>query len=110
MSPYYWPGIPYRTLTRYYDVFLPMAYSTMRGIRGSRATLAYLAATVKAVRASAGDLVTPVHLIGGLGREMGGAETTGFVRAVKTLGPLGYSLYALPPTQRAGWPALRSVR
>jgi hypothetical protein len=110
MSPYYWPGIPYRTLARYYDVFLPMAYSTMRGIRGSAATREYLSATVEAIRASAGSPDTPIHLIGGLGREMGGAETTGFMRAVKALAPLGYSLYALPATQPTGWSALRSGR
>ncbi|HKC19847.1 MAG TPA: hypothetical protein VKE27_09470 [Candidatus Dormibacteraeota bacterium] len=110
MSPYYWPGIPYRTLTRYYDVFLPMAYSTMRGIRGSKATLAYLSATVEAIRTSAGDPSAPIHLIGGLGRQMGRGETSGFMRAINAYRPLGYSLYALPATQRGAWSALRSAR
>lgn len=106
MSPYYWPGIPYRTLTRYYDAFLPMAYSTMRGIRGNGATLAYLSATVRAIRGAAGSRNTPIHLIGGLGHQMGSAETAGFMRAVNALHPLGYSLYALPAT-RPGWSALQ---
>ena len=110
MSPYYWPNIPYRTLTRYYDVFLPMAYSTMKGIRGNKATLAYLSATVKAIRTSAGSPNTPIHLIGGLGHQMGDNETAGFMRAVHASGPLGYSLYALPATHRAAWSALRSAR
>jgi hypothetical protein len=110
MSPYYWPGIPYRTLTRYYDVFLPMAYSTMRGIRGSAATLGYLSATVRAIRTSARNPNTPIHLIGGLGKQMGSGETAGFMRAVNASRPLGYSLYALPVTHRAAWPALRSGR
>jgi hypothetical protein len=110
MSSYYWPDIPYRTLTRYYDVFLPMAYSTMKGIRGSKATLAYLSATVKSIRTSAGNPRIPIHLIGGLGHQMGRGETTGFMRAIDASRPLGYSLYALPATHRAAWSALRSGR
>ncbi len=44
--PTYWPRFPYRSLARYYDVFLPMAYATDRHIRGIRATRAYDAADV----------------------------------------------------------------
>jgi hypothetical protein len=110
MSPYYWPDIPYRTLARYYDVFLPMAYSTMKGIRGSAATLAYLSATMRAIRTSAGNPRIPIHLIGGLGHQMGRGETSGFMRAIDSSRPLGYSLYALPATHRAAWSALRSGR
>ena len=108
MSPYYWPGIPYRTLARYYDVFLPMAYSTMKGIHGEKATLAYLSATVETIRTSVGNPKVPIHLIGGLGHQMGGRETTGFMRAINAYRPLGYSLYALPATQQAAWAALRT--
>jgi hypothetical protein len=106
MSPSYWPHIPYRGLARLYDVFLPMAYSTFRGLRGSKATLAYLSATVAAVRNSAGDPNLPVHLIGGLSGGMGAAETAGFMRAVAACAPLGYSLYAFPSTHRSAWTTL----
>jgi hypothetical protein len=109
MSPSYWPDIPYRTLARYYDVLLPMAYSTMKGIRGSRATRAYLSATVSAIRTAAGNPTTPIHLIGGLGHQMGSPETAGFMRAVHASGLLGYSLYALPVTHRAAWSALHAA-
>jgi hypothetical protein len=108
MSPSYWPGIPYRTLARFYDVFLPMAYSTYR-VRGSKATRAYLAATVAAVRNGTGDADVPVHLIGGLSGGMGAPETAGFMRAVADCAPLGYSLYAFPSTQRAAWTALTAA-
>jgi hypothetical protein len=108
MSPSYWPGIPYRRLARFYDVFLPMAYSTDRGVRGSKATLAYLSATVAAIRAGIGNPNVPIHLIGGLSRVMGTAETAGFMRAVADCAPLGYSLYAFPTTHRATWTALRA--
>jgi hypothetical protein len=106
MSPSYWPGIPYRALARVYDVFLPMAYSTPRGVRGGRATLDYLSATMHAVRVASGNPDIPIHLIGGLSGAMGTDETAGFMRAVADCGPLGFSLYAFPTTDRAAWTAL----
>ena len=110
MSPSYWPGIPYRALAQIYDAFLPMAYSTDADIHGRTATLTYLAATVKAIRTRTGNPNTPIHLIGGLSREMGGSETVGFMRAVADCAPLGYSLYAFPTTRRATWQALTPRR
>jgi hypothetical protein len=106
MSPYYWPGIPYRSLARYYDVFLPMAYFTDAGVRGSSATLAYLAATVAAIRDGSGKPRIPVHLVGGLTWMMGAQQTAGFMRAVGECAPLGYSLYSFPTTGQAAWKAL----
>ena len=106
MSPSYWPNIPYRALTRSYDVFLPMAYSTMRGVHGSRATLAYLSATVAAIRTGTRNPNVPIHLIGGLSGKMGAGETAGFMRAVADCAPLGFSLYAFPGTRPATWTAL----
>jgi len=106
MSPSYWPGIPYRALARSYDVFLPMAYSTLRGVRGNTATLHYLAATVAAVRTGTGNPSIPIHLIGGLSVAMGARETAGFMRAVAACSPLGFSLYSFPATSRAAWTAL----
>ena len=106
MSPSYWPGIPYRALAGYYDVFMPMAYSTLRGVRGSSATRAYLSATLAAVRNGTGDPKIPVHLIGGLSGGMGAPETAGFLRAVADCAPFGYSLYSFPRTSRATWTAL----
>jgi hypothetical protein len=108
MSPSYWPGIPYRALAGTYDAFLPMAYSTDADIHGRTATLAYLAATVKAIRTRAGNPQLPIHLIGGLTWEMGSSETAGFIDAVADCDPLGYSLYAFPSTHRAAWRALDS--
>jgi len=106
MSPSYWPGIPYRRLTRFYDAFLPMAYSTLRGDRGTRATLSYLTATVASIRARSGDPNLPVHLIGGLSGGMGVKETAGFMDAVGVCSLLGYSVYPFPQTRPAAWAAL----
>ena len=106
MSPSYWPGIPYRELARSYSAFLPMAYSTVRDVRGRKATRAYLSATVAAIRSAAGDPKLPIHLIGGLSQAMGAKETAGFMRAVAASHALGYSLYAFPHTRPAAWKLL----
>jgi hypothetical protein len=75
-------------------------------VRGSRGTLAYLSATIAAVRAGTGNPDVPIHLIGGLSAAMGPGETAGFMRAVAACVPLGYSLYAFPSTPRAAWAVL----
>lgn len=110
MSPSYWPNIPYRELARTYSVFLPMAYSTLRRVRGTDATRSYLAATVADIRASAGKPRLPIHLIGGLSRAMGARETAGFVQAVAACHVLGYSLYSFAGTRPAMWTALTAAK
>ena len=104
--PTYWPRFPYRSLARYYNVFLPMAYATDAGIRGIRATRAYNAADITIIRDRTGRPHVPIHLIGGLANAMGRRETTGFMRAVADCSPLGYSLYAFSVTKQATWKAL----
>lgn len=110
MSPSYWPNIPYRELSRDYDVFMPMAYSTLRGVHGRDLTRRYLTATVAAIRASAGRPRLPVHLIGGLSGGMRAKELAGFMRAVAESRVLGYSLYAFTGTSPAAWRALTTRR
>jgi hypothetical protein len=104
--PTYWPHFPYRSLARSYDVFLPMAYATDAGIRGSKATRAYNAADIAIIRTRSGKPHVPIHLIGGLANAMGAREITGFMRAVGDCEPVGYSLYAFSVTPQATWKAL----
>ena len=104
----YWPHFPYRSLARYYNVFLPMAYATDRHIRGLRATRAYDAADVAIIRQQTGKPRVPIHLIGGLANAMGPRETAGFMRAVADCSPLGYSLYAFSITRQETWRALEA--
>jgi hypothetical protein len=104
----YWPHFPYRSLARYYNVFLPMAYATDRHITGVAATRAYDAADVAIIRAQTGKPHVPIHLIGGLANAMGPRETAGFMRAVADCSPLGYSLYAFSVTRQATWRALEA--
>ena len=104
--PRYWPHFPYRSLARYYDVFLPMAYATDAGVRGIRATRAYNASDIAIIRARTGKPHVPIHLIGGLANAMGTREIAGFMRAVADCSPVGYSLYAFSVTRQATWKAL----
>jgi hypothetical protein len=105
-QPTYWPRFPYRSLARYYDVFLPMAYATDAGVRGIRATRAYNTADVHIIRARTGKPHVPIHLIGGLANSMGTREIAGFMQAVGDCSPVGYSLYAFSITRRATWKEL----
>jgi hypothetical protein len=107
--PAYWPHFPYRSLARFYNTFLPMAYATDAGIRGIRATRAYNAADVAIIRARTGEPGVPIHLIGGLANAMGSKEIAGFMRAVADCSPLGYSLYAFSVTRQATWKALDAL-
>jgi hypothetical protein len=107
--PAYWPHFPYRPLARVYNVFLPMAYATDAGVRGSTATRAYNAADVAIIRTRTGKPHVPIHLIGGLAGTMGAAETAGFMQAVADCSPLGYSLYAFSIMTTANWRALHAL-
>src|SRR4051812_39139337 len=98
--PTYWPHFPYRSLARFYNVFLPMAYATNRHIRGIKATRAYDAADIAIIRSRTGKPHVPIHLIGGLANAMGPKEIAGFMGAVGDCEPLGYSLYPFPATKQ----------
>lgn len=104
--PTYWPHFPYRSLARFYNVFLPMAYATNRHIRGIKATRAYNVADIAIIRTRTGKPHVPIHLIGGLANAMGTKEIAGFMGAVGDCAPLGYSLYAFSVTRQMSWKAL----
>jgi hypothetical protein len=109
LHPHYWPHFPYRSLARYYDVFLPMAYATNRHIHGIEATRAYDAADIAIIRARTGRPQLPIHLVGGLANAMGAREVAGFMGAVADCAPLGYSLYAYSVTRQTTWKALATL-
>ena len=110
MSPYYWPEIPYSSLTHYYKAFLPMAYFTLRDIHTKAGARDFIASTVSDIRAASGDENFPIHIIGGLSGSMGPQETGGFLKAVNMTKPFGYSLYAFGQTTPAAWRALARRR
>lgn len=85
-----WPSFPYAALARYYDVFLPMAYSTFDRARGARAVYRYVAANVRFVQGATGK---PVHVIGGVSDAMSRREEAAVGRAAEDSGAIGSSLY-----------------
>jgi hypothetical protein len=108
IHPTYWPGFPYRTLARTFDVFLPMAYFTYHA-HGAAAVRAYVTHSIAVVRGETGGAV-PVHVIGGLSEGMGTAEARAFMDAMKACAPLGFGVYEFPTTTASVWPLLRAVR
>jgi hypothetical protein len=106
VSPGLWPGFPYRAAARYYDVFLPMAYSSYRG-RGAGYVYPYSRSNVSTVRALTGR---PVHLIGGLTDALSASEAAAVVRGARDGGAIGASFYDFAIHQDDAWRALELFR
>ena len=102
-GPVLWPRFPYAAAARYYDVFLPMAYSTFGRARGSAGVYRYTANNVRFVRSATGK---PVHVIGGLTDSMTAAEQSAVARAAYSAGAIGASLYKYPLYSAGSWAAL----
>jgi hypothetical protein len=100
-----WPSFPYAAAARWFDVFLPMAYSTFNRARGGAGVYRYTAANVRFVRRATGK---PVHIIGGLTNSMSGSEQRAVARAARDAGAIGASLYKYPLYDAGSWAALSS--
>jgi hypothetical protein len=98
-----WPNFPYAETAPYYDVFLPMAYSSFNRARGARRVYEYVAANIRFVRRATGK---PVHVIGGLTDSMTRREETAVAQAARDAGAVGASLYKFPLYDRGSWAAL----
>jgi hypothetical protein len=107
-SPTYWPGFPFRGLSRHVDVLLPMAYFTAR-VRGAAQVGAYLSANVRLLRSQTADPLFPIHAIGGITPHARPAETRAFVGAALACGSLGASLWEFGTMKAADWTALQPV-
>jgi hypothetical protein len=104
--PSAWPHFPYRRLRRYYDVFLPMAYSTARG-RGATFVYTYTAGNIGYLRLATGDPKLPVHVIGGLANRLSASEDTAVVQSAVDQGALGASFYKVRLSGTGEWRALQ---
>jgi hypothetical protein len=104
-SPGLWPGFPYRATARFYDVFLPMAYSSYRG-HGAGYVYAYSRSNAAFARAATGK---PVHLIGGIDRDLRPGEHMAVVRGALAGGAVGASFYDFATAQPGTLRALRAV-
>jgi hypothetical protein len=103
-----WPGFPFRSLRRYYDVFLPMAYSSYRA-HGSSDVYAYTKLNVKLIRSRTGDRKVPVHVVGGLIGRVDDIDARAVVRGANRSGALGASFYGFYGSGPGIWAALRHV-
>jgi hypothetical protein len=104
--PGLWPGLPYGSLARIYDVFLPMAYSTYRG-RGAGYVYRYTRSNVRFVRRATRR---PVHIIGGIDPGLTASESGAVVRGAKAGGAIGASFYDFVGATDGSWRALRLLR
>jgi hypothetical protein len=98
-----WPAFPYAALARYYDVFLPMAYSTFNRAKGAKRVYAYTAANVRFVRRVTRRRVS---VIGGLTDGMRSAEEAAVAHAARDAGAYGVSLYKYRLYDDGSWAAL----
>jgi hypothetical protein len=104
-----WPGFPYRSVGGFYDVFLPMAYSTFRG-QGAAFVGAYTRANIARIRRLSGRPGAPVHPIGGLADGLGLREAMAVVRAARAGRAVGVSFYHFGRSGPEEWAALRRFR
>jgi hypothetical protein len=102
--PGLWPGFPFAAIRPYYDVMLPMAYSSNRG-HGRRFVYSYTLANVRFVRA-----VTrrPVHLIAGVADRLRAGESDEAVLAARRGGAIGASFYDFRTSGPREWRAIGS--
>jgi hypothetical protein len=104
--PSLWPRFPYLRLRPYYDVFLPMAYSSFRG-KGARFVYGYTAANVQYVRLMTRDPRLPVHVIGGIANKLRPPEAASVIRAARDQGALGASFYDARVMGEEEWQVLK---
>jgi hypothetical protein len=102
--PGLWPGFPFAAMRPYYDVMLPMAYSSNRG-HGRRFVYSYTLANVRFLRA-----VTrrPVHLIAGVADRLRAGESDAAMLAARRGGAVGASFYDLRTSGAREWRAIAS--
>ncbi len=108
INPTYWPRFPWRDLDRYYDVWMPMAYWTVRtDSSGYRDAYRYSEESTRRLRANVGRDDAVVHIIGGIGDETTTEDLDGLRRAIEDTASIGGSIYdwqSLPPERRAELP------
>ena len=109
VNPSYWPQFPWRALDASYDVWLPMAYWTVRAPEsGYRDAYRYSEESTRRMRNNIGRDDVVVHIIGGIGDETTVEDLAGLRRAVEDTGAIGGSLYdwaSLPEPIRAELPS-----
>jgi hypothetical protein len=102
-----WPDFPYAELTSYYDVFVPMSYSSFRGT-DAQTTRVWNLQNINLTREHAGDPQLPIHLAGGIADNLPNVDA--FVQAAEQGNVLGAGLYDLHTTKDSAWSTLQQLR
>jgi len=109
--PHYWGPVrdfPWAELSRIYDAIVPMSYFSYR-VNGMRGVYEYNAFNIRLIRQESGNPEVPIHLIGGIAGDTTQREIRGYVRAVRSFGAPGGSLYAFDSTRAEHWRELRQI-
>lgn len=107
LRPSWWPNFPWAELRPYYDVFVPMSYSSFRGTDAAT-TYRWNFDNIVRIRQLTGDPNLPIHMAGGIADRLPHVDE--FVAALRDGKVLGGGLYDLHTTRPDAWPRLRALR
>ena len=97
----YWPSFPWKELAPYYDVWLPMAYWSVRNeASGYKNGYTYVEESVRRLRANLGEPEALVHPIGGIGDGITEGELRDYLRALTDTERAGRVDLRLPHHER----------
>lgn len=109
VNPKLWPEFPWKQLAARYDVWMPMAYWTLRAPSSPlRDAGTYTTESVGRLRADLGITSAAVHVIGGIADASTADDDAAFVRAARAARAVGWSMYDFDTTHSDAWPRLRS--
>ena len=106
ISTEYWPRFPYDVVGQFYDVAVPMSYSTYRA-KGAAATYAYTMDNIAFLRDRLGDVA--LHMIGGAASRLDASEADAFVAACNDARVTGASIYHYGGYGPEDWAALSRI-
>ncbi|MEX0657933.1 MAG: hypothetical protein WD080_02265 [Egibacteraceae bacterium] len=107
LRPSWWPGFPWAQLRPFYDVYIPMSYSSFRGTDPGT-TYRWNLDNILETRVRTGDPNLPIHMAGGIADRL--PHVPAFVDALRDGKVLGGGLYDLHTTPQQSWHPLRALR
>ncbi|MDQ1426290.1 MAG: hypothetical protein QOD72_3788 [Acidimicrobiaceae bacterium] len=100
INPNYWPEFPWRELDRYYQVWQPMMYWTLRTVAsGYQDPYRLTTESVRRMRDLLQDPNALVHPVGGIADQVTPEQLAAFVTALHEVGAIGGSLYDAATTE-----------
>jgi hypothetical protein len=104
----YWPSFPWKELAPYYDVWLPMAYWSVRNPdSGWKDGYRYVTESVRRLRDDLGQPTAAVHPIGGIGDGITEDDLRAYLRALTDTDSIGGSIYDYRTMAGGQWGVLR---